>query len=72
MSPQNLRMQDKVDSRSGTQGLLPRLRSSSTPNQEPRPLVAGATAHITGPRAKTAADILVEEGLHLCVPCTDS
>ena len=42
----------------------PGVRSSSTPNQDPRPLIAGATAHITGPRAKTAADILVEEGLY--------
>ena len=58
-------MQDKLDAKSGMQGLLPRIRSSSsTPNQDPRPLIAGATAHITGPRAKTAADILVEEGLH--------
>lgn len=56
-------LQDKVDARLGVQGLLPRVRSSSTPNQDPRPLIAGATAHITGPRAKTAADILVEEGL---------
>ncbi|CAL5218963.1 g717 [Coccomyxa viridis] len=53
--------QEKVDAKLGAHGLLPRVRSSSTPNQDPRPLIAGATAHITGPRAKTAADILVEE-----------
>ncbi len=58
-----------MDAKLGAHGLLPRVRSSSTPNQDPRPLIAGATAHITGPRAKTAADILVEEGLHLLLLC---
>ena len=61
-------LQAKAEAKPGAQSLLPRMRrsssssSSSTPSQDPRPLIAGATAHITGPRAKTAADILVEEG----------
>ena len=62
-------LQAKAGAKPGAQSLLPRVRSSSsTPSQDPRPLIAGATAHITGPRAKTAADILVEEGkAHLLV-----
>ena len=55
-------MQARAEARAGAPGLLPCMRSSSKPAQEPRPLRAGATAHITGPPAKTAADILVEEG----------
>ena len=58
-------MQARAEARAGAPGLLPCMRSSSSsskPAQEPRPLIAGATAHITGPPAKTAADILVEEG----------
>ena len=56
-------MQARSEARAGAPGLLPYMRSSSSkPTQEPRPLIAGATAHITGPPAKTAADILVEEG----------
>lgn len=62
-------LQAKAEAKPGAQSLLPRMRSSSsssTPSQDPRPLIAGVTAHITGPRAKTAADILVEEGeVHL-------
>ena len=56
-------MQARAEARAGMPGSLPYMRSSgSKPTQEPRPLIAGATAHITGPPAKTAADILVEEG----------
>ena len=56
-------MQARAEARAGAPGLLPCMRSSSSkPTQDPRPLIAGATAHITGPPAKTAADILVEEG----------
>ena len=59
-------MQARAEARAGAPGVLPYMRSSSSssskPTQDPRPLIAGATAHITGPPAKTAADILVEEG----------
>ena len=58
-----MHMQVGAEARAGGPGLLPYMRSSSSkPTQDPRPLIVGATAHVTGPPAKTAADILVEEG----------